>query len=108
VVGAGNATGIRPGRNISAFFSEAMSAGSVNVNTVKLFKKGTTTALPATVTYGKTAKKAILDPDANLKRGATYKVVVTPRTRDLAGNRLDQNRRRSGLQRKVWFFTVKN
>ncbi len=45
VVPAENATGIAPGANVSAFFSEAMRAGSINTNTVKLFKAGTTTPL---------------------------------------------------------------
>ncbi len=101
-------TGIGLGANVSGFFSEAMKAGSINTNTVKLFKKGTTSALPAAVSYDKVAKKATLDPDAKLKRGATYKAVVTTGARDLAGNPLDQNPTLSGNQPKAWFFTVKN
>jgi hypothetical protein len=101
-----NATGIAPGTNVSAFFSEAMRAGSINGNTVKLFKVGTTTAIGATVTYDAANKKAILNPNANLQRGAKYKVVVTTAARDLAGNQLDQDPNATGNQPKVWFFTV--
>ncbi len=86
-----------------------MKKGSINTDTVKLYKKGTDDALAATVTYDKTAKKAVLDPSANLLRGKIYKAVVTTGARDLAGNRLDQDRDPSnGNQPKVWFFTVKN
>ena len=84
-----------------------MSAGSINSNTVKLFKAGTT-ALPAAVSYDTTTKKATLNPNANLQRGTRYKAVVTTGAKDLAGNRLDQNAALSGLQQKVWFFTVRN
>ncbi len=99
VVPQENATGIAPGANVNAFFSEKMKVGSINSNTVKLYQKGTTTALPAVVSYDKVAKKATLDPDANLKAGKTYKAVVTTGVKDLAGNRMATS--------KVWFFTVR-
>ena len=108
VVPAENATSIGPGTNVSAFFSEAMRKSSINTNTVKLFKTGTTTAIGATVTYDAANKKAILNPNANLRRGVKYKAVVTTGVRDLAGNQLDQNTTKPGNQPKVWFFTVRN
>ena len=101
------ATGIAPGSNISALFSEAMKGESINSNTVKIFKKGTTTALPSAVSYDAGTKRAVLNPDANLRRGTTYKAVVTTEARDLAGNQLDQNPTLSGSQSKAWFFTVR-
>jgi subtilisin-like proprotein convertase family protein len=108
VVPAENATGISPAANVSAFFSEAMRSASINTNTVKLFKAGTTTSIAAVVGYDAATKKAVLNPNANLQRGAKYKAVVTTATKDLAGNRLDQNAALSGLQQKAWFFTVRN
>jgi hypothetical protein len=108
VVPAENATGIAPGANVSAFFSEAMRAGSINLNTVKLYKAGTTTARPAAVSYDAATRKAVLNPDANLQRGARYKAVVTAGARDLQSNRLDQDATLSGQQQKAWFFTVRN
>lgn len=108
VVPAENATSITSGTNVSAFFSEAMRASSINTNTVKLFKTGTTTAIGATVTYDAANKKAILNPNTNLRRGGKYKAVVTTGVRDLAGNQLDQNLTVSGNQPKQWFFTVRN
>ena len=108
VVPAENATGVAPGANVSAIFSEAMRASSINTNTVKLFKAGTTTPLGAGVSYDAERKKAVLNPNANLQLGKKYKAVVTVGTRDLAGNQLDQNPSLTGNQPKVWFFTVRN
>ena len=45
---ADDATGIGPGTNVSAFFSEAMTAGSIDTTTVKLFKVGEDSARKAT------------------------------------------------------------
>ena len=90
-------TGVAPGVNVTAIFSEGMRDASVK-SAFKLYKKGTTTALGATVSYDTTNKMATLDPSANLKRGTTYKAVVSTEAQDLAGNPL--------AQQKVWFFTV--
>jgi Big-like domain-containing protein len=106
-VQAENATGIAPGTNVTAFFSEAMKAGTVT-NNVKLYKEGTTTALRATVTYDVTAKKATLNPSANLQPGAKYKAVVSTGATDMAGNPLDQSPTTAGNQPKSWTFTVRN
>jgi hypothetical protein len=48
----------------------------------------------------------ILEPEVSLQRGVTYKAVVSTQAKDLAGNRLDQNRNRDGLQPKIWYFTM--
>jgi hypothetical protein len=106
VVPGENATGIAPGTNVSASFSEAMRATSVK-SAFKLYKKGSTTAITATVTYDAATKKAVLDPSANLQRGASYKAVVSAGAKDLAGNALDQNPSVTGNQQKAWFFTIK-
>jgi hypothetical protein len=91
VVPQEDATSITPGVNVSAVFSEAMRATSVK-SAFKLYKKGSTNALEATVTYDATVKKAVLDPSDNLRRGATYKAVITTGVRDLAGNQLSQQK----------------
>src|SRR5215208_3432920 len=94
-----DATGVAPGVNVTAIFSEGMRDASVK-SAFKLYKKGTTTALGASVSYDttSTSRQATLDPSANLKRGSTYKAVVSVGAQDLAGNPL--------AQQKVWFFTV--
>lgn len=43
-----------------------------------------------------------------LKRGATYKAVVTTVAEDLAGNHLDQIPTTTGLQQKGWTFKIRN
>ena len=87
-----------------------MRAGSINTNTVKIFKAGEDSARKATVTYEEGAtNKATLDPSADLRRGEKYRVVVNRGARDEAGNRLDQDGDPSnGNQRKVWRFKVRN
>ncbi len=102
------ATGVSPTANVSAIFSEDMQAPTINGTTFKLFKKGSTTKLAATVSYDGSADTATLDPANSLKRGATYKAVVSTGAKDLAGNALDQNASLSGLQQKAWTFTVSN
>ena len=66
-----------------------------------------TTAVQATVAYNATSKKAVLDPTNDPRSGATYIATLTTMTKDLAGNRLDQNRDLSGNQRKTWRFTIR-
>ena len=76
------------------------------VNAFKLFKKGSTNRIAATVTYDAATDTATLNPTNNLRRGVTYKAVVTTVAKDEAGNRLDQNSSKAGLQQKVWFFEI--
>ena len=103
------ATGVAPGANITATFSEAMDASTINGTTFKLMKAGTTTLVRAVVTYDPNTNKAILNPDANLALGTKYKAVVTTGAKDVAGNPLDQDQDPSnGLQQKGWSFTIKN
>jgi Bacterial Ig-like domain/HYR domain/FG-GAP-like repeat len=101
----GNGREVGPAANLTATFSEDMQSASVK-NAFKLFKKGSTTEITAKVSYDATTDKATLNPDNNLKRGATYKAVVTKVAKDVAVNRLDQDGSTSGLQQKVWYFTV--
>jgi dipeptidyl aminopeptidase/acylaminoacyl peptidase len=103
---AENATGVSPTANVSASFSETMNPSTVNTTTFKLRKAGTSTSVGATVTYDAAARKATLDPNAGLTRGATYVATVNTGAKDLAGNALDQNATTSGSQPKTWKFTV--
>src|SRR5215204_409762 len=105
---AANATGVAPGANVTATFSEAMMASSINGTTFKLFKKGSTTKLSASVSYDGATKKATLDPTNNLRLGTTYKAVVSTGAKDMAGLQLDQNTTTTGLQQKAWLFTIRN
>jgi hypothetical protein len=92
------ATGVdRTTDNVTATFSEDMLASSISGTTFKLFVKGSTTKLAATVSYSASTDTATLDPTNSLRSGVTYKAVVTTGAKDLAGNPLEQNHR--------WFFT---
>jgi arylsulfatase A-like enzyme len=93
-----NATSVSPTTNVKATFSEDMLASSINATTFKLFQKGSTTKLGATVSYDASTDTATLDPTNSLRSGVTYKAVVTTGAKDLAGNPLTQQYR--------WFFTV--
>jgi hypothetical protein len=103
-----NATGVSRSANVRATFTEAMDAGTINTTTFKLKRKGATNSVAATVTYNAQERRAVLNPDANLKAGATYIATVTTETEDLAGNRLDQKPNTLGNQKKSWSFRVKS
>jgi len=101
------ATGVGLAANVKAGFSEAMMAGSINTNTVKLMKAGTTTALGAAITYDPATRRTTLNPNNNLRPATKYKAMVTTGAKDFAGNRLDQNPNKDGNQKKVWFFNTR-
>jgi len=84
-----------------------MRSSSVDRTSFKLFKKGSTTKVAASVSYSASSHKGILNPGRPLKRGATYRAVVTTSAMEVAGNRLAQNATAAGLQQKVWVFKVR-
>jgi Bacterial Ig-like domain/Bacterial Ig domain len=96
VTPANLAKNVAPTANATATFSEAMKPSTINKLTFKLVKKGTTTPVQATISYS--GKRAVLNPDRNLVRGATYKATVTTGAKDLAGNALSVS--------TVWSFTI--
>jgi hypothetical protein len=95
---ADGATGVAVTVATAATFSEAMDASTLTASTFTLARQGTTTAVAATVTYDATAKRATLNPSANLEDGATYTARVTTAAKDAAGNALAAD--------KVWSFTT--
>jgi fibronectin-binding autotransporter adhesin len=104
-----NATEVAPTANVKATFSEDMDSTTIDGTTFQLFKKGTTTQIPAQVTYNATTGTAKLDPTKDLRRGVAYKAVVTTGAKDVAGNRLDQDGYAgNGFQQMRWFFRVDN
>jgi hypothetical protein len=62
---------------VKATFSEEMDPSYITRQTFKLFKKGSTTPLSATVSYDPATKTATLNPFGStttlLARGVTYK-----------------------------------
>jgi hypothetical protein len=103
---AKGATGVGRRANVTATFSEAMDAATINGTSFKLFKAGTTNRVGAAVTYNATNQKAVLNPNNDLRAGTKYKAVVNSSATDLAGNPLDQNSTTAGNQAKTWTFKV--
>jgi hypothetical protein len=97
---------VAPTANVRATFSEGIDSNTIDGTTFQLFKKGTTTQIAAQVSYNADTGTAKLDPIKDLSRGVAYKAVVTTWAKDVAGNRLDQDRSTSGLQQMRWFFRV--
>jgi hypothetical protein len=113
-----NTTGIVPGANVTATFSEAIDGSTtdgdpstIDATTFQLFRlnaDGTTSRVTAAVSYDVATKKAILNPSTNLSLGRTYRATMTTGAQDVAGNRLDQDQNPSnGNQPKNWKFTVR-
>jgi hypothetical protein len=110
-----NVTGVAPGTNVTATFSEAMMVSTISRSTFKLFKvnaNGTTTQIAnAPVTLSANGLRATLNPFGTsttlLARNTKYKAMITTEAKDLAGNALDQKPNVSGSQSMVWSFTTR-
>ncbi len=106
---ANGATNVGAAANVTATFSEEMRRGTVNAVNITLHEEGTpaTDLVDAIVTYDPANKRAIINPNDPLVRGATYTATVTTRVKDLDGIALDQNPTQAGNQPKVWRFTIR-
>jgi CSLREA domain-containing protein len=97
------ATSVALATNVEATFSEEMDASTINGTTFTLTKQGASQPLTSQVSYDAQAKKATLDPNADLEAGATYTATLkggASGVKDLAGNPLAQD--------KAWSFTTKS
>ena len=97
-----NASGTNTGANVTATFSEAMDAATINANTFEL-RDPSNNLVPATVTYNAPTRVATLDPTSSLANSTTYTATVKggatdPRAKDTAGNALAAN--------VTWSFTT--
>jgi subtilisin-like proprotein convertase family protein len=101
------ATGVRRGADVVATLDEAVRRATVTGASAYLVRKGTTRHVPAGVTWQSTTKRIVIDPSRRLRAGTTYRAVITTAVKDLAGNRLDQEPTKAGLQRKTWRFTTR-
>ena len=99
---AAGATGVARTANVTATFSEAMNATTISATTFTLVKSGTTTPVGASVSYDAQAKKATLNPSADLAPGATYTATVK------AGSSGVKNATPGDpmVANKTWKFTV--
>jgi hypothetical protein len=105
--------GVKRNANLTATFSERMDGSTLNKATFKLFRvapNGSTSQITnVTVSSSPDGLKATLNPFGTsltaLAANTKYKAVVTTAAKDLADNRLDQNRNQNGNQQKEWTFT---
>ncbi len=102
IVPAAGATNVSTATNVSATFSEVMSAGSIDGTTIEV-RTAASQLVAASVTYNAGTLTATLDPSADLTPGATYTATVRggaadPRVKDSAGNALAAS--------VVWSFTI--
>ena len=95
------ATNVALTANATATFSEAMDASTVTSSTVTLTAAGSSTPVPATVTYDASTRTVTLDPNASLSAQVQYTARVrggATGATDLAGNPLATDR--------TWTFTT--
>jgi hypothetical protein len=89
-----NATGVPINQSVTAVFSEAVDAATVNTTTFSLTDG--ITPVVGVVTY--TGTTAIFNPTNNLNSDTNYTATITTAVQDLAGNAM--------LANKVWLFTT--
>ncbi len=87
-------------QKVSATFSTAMNAATINGTTFTLAGPGAT-AVAGTITYAAGSNTAIFAPTANLAPSTTYTATVTTGAQDLAGNALA-----AGAVPNPWTFTT--
>jgi subtilisin-like proprotein convertase family protein len=93
--------------NIKARAGEALLASTVTRANAFIVVAGTTKHLKAKVSWSAGTHTIVINPKAPLAHGTKYKVTIRTAVLDLAGNHLDQNKTKSGLQKKTWKFTTR-
>ena len=82
---ANNATGVGVSSIVTATFSEAVTASTLNTSTFELRDSGAA-LVAAAVSYNAASLTATLDPTANLAYATTYTATVKTGVTDVAGN----------------------
>ena len=91
-----NATGVKTSTKVTFVASEALIKSTVTKRTVKLTAGGKT--VKAKVSYKAGSKKVVLKPKKALAPGTKYKVKISKKVTDVAGN---------SLATKGWKFTTR-
>jgi len=105
-----NATGVDTGGGVSATFSEAMEASTINGSTFTLTKPDGPDAdtnpdpVAGSVRYDSANKTATLYTTYYRDYSTTYTATITTGAEDLMGNQLDQDPNTSANQPKTWSF----
>lgn len=97
---ANAATAVPINQKVSATFSTAMNAATINGTTFTVTGPGAT-AVAGAVTYAAGSNTALFTPTANLAPSTTYTANVTNGAQDLAGNALG-----AGAVPNPWTFTT--
>ena len=97
VLAAAGATGVCPNRVVSATFSQAMEANTINAQTFLITGPGTT-GITGTVSYDATSHTAIFTPGASLPLNTSFTATITTGVKDTYGNNLASN--------YVWTFAT--
>ncbi|WP_426246810.1 DUF4082 domain-containing protein [Nocardioides sp. LHG3406-4] len=104
---AAGAGRVRTGAKVTATFSRQVRRGDLTRATVRLARKGSAKAVPASLRYDGARRRVVIDPRSKLRSSATYRVRITSAVRDLTGHRLDQNPTRAGRQDAIWTFRTR-
>ena len=91
-----NASGVKTSPKVTFVASEALIKSTVTKRTVKLTAGGKT--VKAKVSYKAGSKKVVLKPKKALAPGTKYKVKISKKVTDVAGN---------SLATKGWKFTTR-
>lgn len=101
------ATGVGVRKSVRVKLSEKVRRSSLKKSTVRLMQVGSGKRVAAKLRYQAKSTRVVIDPRSKLKRRTKYRVVITTRVRDLAGNRLDQRPGKAGRQKATWTFRTK-
>jgi hypothetical protein len=85
------ATNVPTNQVVSATFSEAMDATTINGTTFTLRVTATSVAVAGTAAYNAATHTATFTPSAALASGTTYTATVTTGAKDIAGNAMASN-----------------
>ena len=90
---------------VQVTFSKAMRRSTLRPSNVRLLRHNRRVAIR--LSYDAARQRLVLTPRSKLRPGTKYRITVTTRVRDTAGNRLDQNSLSSGLQKGSWTFRTR-
>ncbi|GAA4014844.1 ice-binding family protein [Actimicrobium antarcticum] len=103
----GPTTGFANNASLSATFTEAMKASTINASSFTLSCTSPCVAPAGNVTYSAANRTAVFAPNAALVTGTTYTATITTAATDLAGNALAGNQATlPAAGNHVWTFTA--
>lgn len=101
------ATRVSRNASIKVTFSSKIRPATLTRTSVRLHRTGSTARVPMRLSYDAKRARLTLTPKSRLRRGTTYRVVVTSKVRDTLGNALDQDPVKPGIQRATWTFRTR-